>query len=153
MSDNIERMVKEIRAIKKDCGPSMLEHMSDYIYRAKRYNVNFSVSIIYSNIALDITTSQIEKKLRHTDKIVCIKHNLLCVTFDSIEENFSLKAAENLFTMLKDINYHADYYIATTFSKNFDENYSNMLNKLFERVEYSVVHSRSDIVDNEDYLI
>ena len=153
MSNDIERMLKEIRAIKKDCGPNMLENMSEYIYRAKRYDVNFSIAIIYSNIALYTTASQIAKRLRHTDKIICIKHNLFCIAFDSVAENLSLKTAQNLLPMLKNINYHADYYIATIFSKDFDENYLNTINKLFERLEYSVSHDMSDIVNNEDYII
>ena len=153
MSNDVKKMVEEIKALKQNCSHTIMGGIDHYIYRETRYKTSFSVVMIYSNISFEEIISQIKSKLRHTDKVVCLRKNLFCIIFDSVEADSYLKVAENLFTILKAIDYHADYYIATTFSKNFDGNYLNMLNKLFERVEYSVSHGMSDIVDNEDYLI
>ena len=146
-------MLEKIKALQQNYSDTIIDAMQSYIYREKRYNTNFSVVMIYSTLSFEEMTSQLSSKLRYSDKILCSHQNLFCVIFDSVDADSYLKVAENLFEILKNINYPSNYYIATAFSKNFDENYLEMLNKLFERVEYSVVHEMSDIVDYEDFLI
>ena len=146
-------MLEKIKALQQNYSDTIIDAMQSYIYREKRYNTNFSVVMIYSTLSFEEMTSQLSSKLRYSDKILCSHQNLFCVIFDSVDADSYLKVAENLFEILKNINYPSNYYIATAFSKNFDENYLEMLNKLFERVEYSVVHEMSNIVDYEDFLI
>ena len=153
MSNNTNTMLEKIKALQQNYSDTIIDAMQSYIYREKRYNTNFSVVMIYSTLSFEEMTSQLSSKLRYSDKILCSHQNLFCVIFDSVDADSYLKVAENLFEILKNINYPSNYYIATAFSKNFDENYLEMLNKLFERVEYSVVHEMSNIVDYEDFLI
>jgi len=130
-----------------------MDLMSDFIYREKRYKTNFSIAIIYADNSFSDISSGVQQELRTTDKMIYISDNLLCVVFDSTKEQSYIKAAENLFKTLKHVDYQQMYCIATTYSKDFDENYLNMINRLFERLEYSIDNHLCNIVNDQDYII
>jgi len=149
----MQEMIKDIRNTKKFCYPTIMDLMSDFIYREKRYETNFSIAVIYTYDSLADVSTEIQKGLRVTDKMICITKNLLCVVFDSAQEQSYVKAAENLYKTLKHADYHQKYYITAAYSKDFDENYLNMINRLFDRLEYSVNHKLCNTVNDQDYII
>ena len=153
MSSVTDAMIQELNEIRRFCYQTIMDIISDYIYREKRYKTHFSVAIIYSKDFLNVHAEELRKTLRKTDKLVCITDNIVCVVFDAAQSNGYVKAAENLYKTLKSIEYHQDYFIATAFSDEFDENYLNMLNHLFDRLNYSVEHNCSSNINYEDYLI
>ncbi len=153
MSSATGTMLQELNTIRRFCYQTIMDIISDYIYREKRYKTHFSVAIIYSKDILNVHSEELRKTLRKTDKLVCITDNIVCVVFDAAQANGYVKAAENLYKALKSIEYQQDYYIATAFSDEFDENYLNMLNHLFDRLHYSVEHNCYSNINYEDYLI
>jgi len=153
MPNNTTQMLEDLDSIRRFCHQTIMDIISDYIYREKRYKTHFSVAIIYSQDPLNTHAEELRKALRKTDKLICITENIVCVVFDATTAHSYVKAAENLYKELKSIEYHQNYYISTTFSDEFDENYLNMLNHLFERLHYSVEHNCQNSVNYEDYLI
>jgi len=153
MSSQTAAILEELHAKRTLFQQSIMELISDSIYREKRYETHFSVAIVYSQEPLKTQAQQLRKTLRKTDKAVCITDNILCVVFDATQENSYVKAAENLYRTLKSIEYHQDYFIATVFSNEFDTNYLNMFNHLFERLFYSIQHNCKTNVNYEDYII
>jgi len=149
----MQEMINDIRNRKKFSYPAIMDLMSDFIYRERRYKTNFSIAVIYTYDSFADVLPDIQKGLRVTDSMISITHNLLCVVFDSAKEQSYVKAAENLYKTLKNDEYHQKYYIATAHSKDFDENYLNMINRLFDRLEYSVNHNLANTVNEQDYII
>ena len=149
----MQTMLNDIKYTKSFCYPTIMDLMSDFIYREKRYKTNFSIAFIYSDNAFADGLPDIQKGLRMTDKMTYITYNLLFVIFDYAQEDSYVKAAENLFKTLGHDDYHQKYYIATSYSQDFDENYLNMINVLFERLEYSVTHNLANTVNEQDYVI
>ena len=153
MQENIPEMLQDIESSRKFCYPAIMDLIRDYIYREKRYDTHFSLAIIYTNESLSLHAKELQKVLRKTDTKICITDNIACVVFDATQNQSYIKAAENLYKTLKHIDYHQKYFIATTFSNDFDKNYLDMMNKLFERLEYSVEHGLCSTINYEDYII
>ena len=153
MSSVTDAMIQELNENRRFCYQTIMDIISDYIYRERRYKVHFSIAIIYSKDALNAHANELRDTLRRTDKVICVTENIICVVFDSIESTNYVKAAENLYRVLESVEYHQHYFIATTFSQEFDENYLNMLNHLFDRLLYLVEHNQYNNVTDEDYFI
>lgn len=149
----MQEMINNIRDTKKTCYPTLMDAISDFIYREKRYNAHFSIALIYTSDSSVDFSQELRKSLRLTDKLISISDNLSCVVFDTTTEHSYVKAAENLCKPLRHANYHQEYYVSTAYSEDFDENYINMLNKVFERLEYSVSHKLCNTVIEQDYII
>ena len=153
MSNKTAIMLKNLDESRKTYQQDVMNTLDDYTYREERYNVNFSVVIIYSTSPLNTHTQELQKNLRKTDTLVCLSENIICVIFDAAEAGSYVKAAENLYKKLKAINYHQHYFIATTFSDDFDANYLDMLNHLFDRLHYTLEHNCYNNVNYDDYII
>ncbi len=153
MSNETAIMLQDLDSIRKFCYQTILDIIGDYIYREQRYATHFSVAIIYSKTPLNIHTQELEKTLRKTDNLICITDNIVCIVFDAVQTHSYVKASENLYRTLKSIEYHQHYFIATSFSDDFNKNYLDMINHLFDRLHYSVEHNCQNSVNYEDYII
>jgi len=153
MQYNTQKMLDDLKSARQFCYKTIMCGIIDYIYREKRYATSFSIAVVYTEKTLSIDTDIISYKLRKTDKMICITENILCVIFDATGNTSFVKATENLYKILKSVDYQNKYFISTALSEDFDENYLNMINKLFDRVEYSVQHKLSNNVNYEDYII
>ena len=153
MQQKTEKILDNLDSIRRFCYQSVMDIIHEYIYREQRYEIHFSVAVIYTEEPLTVQTENLKKLLRKTDKLICVKENIVCVVFDAAQHSSYVKAAENLYKTLKELEYHQNYYIATALSDDFDENYLDMINTLFERLKYSVEHKLYSSVNYEDYII
>jgi len=153
MQQIISGMLNDLESTRSLCHQTIMDMIHEYIYREKRYNTHFSVAAIYTDEPIKTHAEKLRLTLRKTDKLLCITDNIVCVVFDAAQENSYVKAAQNLYRTLKEIEYHQQYFIATAISEDFDENYLDMLNRLFERLQYSVEHKLCNSVNYEDYII
>ena len=131
----------------------IMDNITEYIYRQKRYKTNFSLVLIYSKEKAAINPDDFRKKLRHTDKLIVLNENLACVVFDSTAETSYVKAAENLNKILENMDYKNNFFLSVADSEDFDFNYLEMINKLCDRLEYAVKNKLCNRVVYEDYLI
>ena len=131
----------------------IMDNITEYIYRQKRYKTNFSLVLIYNKEKTVISPNEFKKKLRLSDKLIPINENLACVVFDSTAETSYVKAAENLTTILKNLDYKNNFFLSTVYSEDFDLNYLEMTNELFDRLKYAIENKLYDTVIYEDYLI
>ena len=153
MSDNTRTTLNSLNSIRTFCYQTIIDAIDDYIYREKRYATNFSIAVVYTEEPLSLDADIIAYKLRKTDKMICITENLICIIFDATQSTSYVKATENLYQILKGVNYHKKYFISTALSSDFEENYLDMINKLFDRLHYSIEHKLCNNVNYEDYII
>ncbi len=153
MSTQTAAMLTNLQENHKLYKQNIMDAINDYIYREERYKVNFSLTIIYSKSPLDEHALELEKNLRKTDTLMRVDENILCIIFDAAQAESYVKAAENLYKKLKSIDYHQRYFIATTFSADFDANYLDMLNHLFDRLHYTLEHNCYNNINYDDYII
>jgi hypothetical protein len=153
MPYDMQKILDDLKDTRKFCYQTIMDTITDYIYREKRYATHFSIAVIYTDKPLSVDVATIASKLRRTDKMICITQNIICVIFDATENSSYVKATENFYKILKTIDYHKIYFISTALSEDFDENYLDMINKLFDRLDYSVEHRLCSSVNYEDYII
>jgi len=153
MQCNTQKMLDDLKSAREFCYKIIMNGITDYIYREKRYTTSFSIAVIYTEKPLSVDTDIIAYKLRKTDKILCLTENILCIIFDATENTSFIKATENLYKILKSVDYHNKYFISTALSEDSKENYLDMINKLFDRLQYSIEHKLYNNVNSEDYII
>lgn len=80
-----------------DCTKEMLHkklvnNISEYTYREKRYDSHFAIAAIYTNENTNAKLQNILPTLRHADKeIQCCDH-VFCIVFDSVTDKSYVKA-------------------------------------------------------------
>ncbi len=146
-------VLKEIEKNRHDFVELLLEEASEYIYRNIRYNIEFSLIAIYDMTTIPIDFDTLKKMLRKTDKIVYINDNLFCVIADSVQNNNSVKVAENINYNLIRLGTHEDYFISVVSSEDYTDNYSKMIYELFSRLEDAIKNNLKNIVVCQDYVI
>lgn len=141
-----------------DCTKEMLHkklvnNISEYTYREKRYDSHFAIAAIYTNENTNAKLQNILPTLRHTDKeIQCCDH-VFCIVFDSVTDKSYVKAAENLNVDLKEYDYKNDFFISIVYSEDYNANYLEMTNQLFDQLQYALDNHLKNIVIFQDYII
>jgi hypothetical protein len=130
-----------------------MDNIRDYIYREERYGAHFSLVVVSSEDNFEIDVETLKKELRETDKVISLCPDLLYVVFDEAKNHSYLKAAENLNKTLQKIHFQKVFFLSTADSEEFDKNYLDMTNKLFERLEYAIKHKLHNTIVYQDYII
>lgn len=131
----------------------IIDNITEYKYRQERYKTNFALVAIYSKEKTAINPDELRKMLRFTDKLIILTEDLACVVFDSTSDDSYVKAAENLNTILKNLDYKNNFFLSAADSEDFDLNYLEMTNKLCDRLEFAIENKLCNTVIYEDYLI
>jgi len=147
---NILSVLKKDRSV---LHKKIMDNISEYIYRDKRYNSNFAVIAICSKKDITINYHKFMDKLRLTDKFISLNENLWCVILDSQSNEAYIKVAENMNIVLRHLDYEENFYMSVVNSKNYNKEYFNMINRLFERLEYAIENNIIDTVIDQDYII
>jgi len=128
-------------------------NISQFLYREKRYNIHFSLVAVYSVEANALTLSSLQKKLRFTDIPIILNDHLICIAFDNTTDHTYIKAAENLNTLLLELDYKNNFFLSTAHSSEFPNNTLEITNILMDRLEYVVEHKLVNTVAYEDYIV
>jgi hypothetical protein len=132
---------------------TIIQNIEHFIYRDERYNASFSLAAVCSKEQTALNPDILHKELRKTDKIIRLSDDLLCIIFDYTTNSSYIKAAENLNSALKEIHFQENFYISTAESQEFATNYLNMINKLFDRLEFAIENNIYNTVVYDDYVI
>jgi hypothetical protein len=131
----------------------LLENISKYIYREKRYKIHFSLVMICHQEDFEIDFNKLTNELRESDTLMKINDQLSCLILDNTSIENYVKAAENLTKTLQKLYFKQHFYISTISSQEINHNYLEMSNKLFERLEYSIKNKQYNNVIYQDYII
>jgi len=146
-------ILEEINKNRNSYYKTILENISEYIYREKRYDSHFSLSLIYHDKNVKVDAKKLQNTLRETDMLIPLHSNIFCVVFDETGGQSCIRAAENLNKTLQKMYYNEKFFVSASDSMDFDANYLDMSNKLFERIEYAISHKQYNIVICQDYLV
>jgi len=96
---------------------------------------------------------RLKKKLRKTDKLIFLNNDLCCAALDGISAEKCAKAAENVNHYLLELNARNKYYLSAADSQKYNPKYNNMVQTLFDRLEYAIENNLDNIVIHQDYVI
>jgi len=125
-------------------------YMQDFVYRSKRYEQHFSLSIGLCDFDTDLKS--FESFIRQTDKFIILEDNMCCVILDCAPSCSGLKAANNMLA-----GFQSRYFSKSLFSSvvSSDEKKENlqMINELFYILEYAINNNMDNtVVDSESML-
>jgi hypothetical protein len=149
----VKKILENIQCDRKHYYQLLMQNISKYIYREKRYNAHFSLIAICSKEDIEVDIEKLRNELRQTDTLVKINEELTCIVLDNTSNDSYVKAAENLTKTLQKLYFNKNFYISTANSEEFDHNYLDMSNKLFERLEYAIKNTQCNTVVYQDYII
>ncbi len=146
-------ILEEISKNRNSYYKTILENISEYIYREKRYDSHFSLALICHDKNVKVDAKKLQSTLRETDMLIPLHSNIFCVIFDETSGQSCVRAAENLNKTLQKMHYNEKFFVSAAESMDFDANYLDMSNKLFDRIEYAISHKHCNIVICQDYLV
>jgi len=149
----MSNILQELKTNRHSYYNLLMDNISDYIYREKRYSTRFSIVIIYNENSVLSDISSLPNNLRETDKLLPINEHLIYAIFDAVNDDSYLKAAENLCKTLQKSHFKEKFFSSTATSAEFNGNYLDMTNKLFERLEYAIRNNLFNSVVYQDYII
>ena len=145
--------IKELNINRHVFHDLIMDNISEYIYRKERYQIGFTLVAVYSKEPSVHIEKELRKKLRETDKFIPLTKHFSCVMFDVTQENNYVKAAENLNSVLKQLDYKNNFFLSTVYSNEFHEQTLEMTNKLCDRLEYAIQHQLYNTITCQDYLV
>jgi len=89
----------------------------DYFYRFKRYEMNFSVALFYSEHTIDAEV--FNTMLRQSDRLVKIQDNLFCLVLDMTSHENGLKASSNILSTYEAGHFSQKLYVSLVNAKEF----------------------------------
>lgn len=126
-TQNIEKYYAVIREI-----------ASDYVYRAKRYHVNFALAVGFC-AKKDIVMSECIEIKRKTDRLIHLEENLCCMLFDCIDEERIDNPINNIKQQIEQkCDGEATFMDIVTF--NAYENDYKMINALLEELDHFLLN-------------
>jgi len=149
----MQNILKIIKKNRHAYYQSIMNEIDIYIYREKRYETSFSLAAVCSKEEISLNVEKLQDDIRETDKIIQLSDDLLCIVFDSTCHISYVKTAENLNKALQECYFKDRFFISTATSQEFNKNYLDMTNKLFERLEYAIQNNIFNTVVYEDFII
>ena len=145
-------MLSQIRNNRQKCHTMILDEISDYLFRKKRYELDFALTLAISDS--NESTGDFSNHIRQTDKyIVLDKGSLGCIVFDGVSTDNAIKAATNLQTIFENRNFGKSHFISMVSSSDFgNEDAYKMINSLFDLLEYAISNNNSHKVIDLSYL-
>ena len=138
-----------IHSKQNDYQKIILESITNFIYREKRYSTPFAIMLIYLE-SNKYSEESFAKILRKTDLYIDLGTHVKAIVFDSVSNEFYIKAAENIEYRLEN-DQTLLLYSSVVNSENYSQNYIKMAHDLVEILEYSIENKFSNVVlDNDE---
>ncbi len=137
-------VLEHIRQHRHDYQEILLEKISDYIYRDKRYSTSFAIMLMCIR-GEPYPEETFDKILRKTDLYLSVDAHTKAVVFDSVRSTTYVKAAENIIYALQK-EHKNEFFISAVSSENYQDDYFKMVYDLFDILEYTIEHGVSNIV-------
>ncbi|MGB5965582.1 MAG: hypothetical protein WBF77_04940 [Sulfurimonadaceae bacterium] len=128
----------------------IVNKIDDYFYKRKRYGQHFSLAVGLSDP--DINLSVFNEHNRQTDMFIVLEKNLCCEVFDGTSAESGIKAAAILLTSFESHFYTKRIFASIVFSNDYDTS-SQMVNRLFDILEYAFSHNMENMVVDNSLMI
>ena len=140
----MQNLLSEIQENQSQYQETILNDISDYIYRDERYKSHFAIMLM--TIEENFYDKEVfDSILRKTDKLIVLSKNLYAIVFDSVANKSFIKAAENIHYALE--NKHTNkFFLSVVDSENYQGDFFAMVYKTFEILEFAIEHNISNIV-------
>ncbi len=127
----------------------ILKNITNFIYREERYRSPFAIMLIYLDNH-ECRSENLIKMLRKTDLFIDLDTHVKAIVFDSVSNDFYIKAAENIAYKLENKKINL-LYSSVVDSENYSKNYTKMAHDLVEILEYAIENNFSNLVlDNDE---
>ncbi|MEA3418785.1 MAG: hypothetical protein U9Q90_05235 [Campylobacterota bacterium] len=114
-------------------------HVTDKkIYLFERYGINFTGMFVYSNETID--ASLCESHIRKSDSCTVFDNNLLFITYDVVDIEDSIKAAQNLLLFYQE-KYHLQELYMVVSPAYQEETAMDMGSSLVRLLDYAIKES------------
>ena len=109
--------------------------LDEYEYRLKRYKVNYALSIYAATGSWDI--ENVKNKVRKTDTVIELEEKIFAVVFDFVNDEYGIKACENLLSKIEPKMFGKKIYISVLNSKE-QKNNDDLIRKVFDLLTFEV---------------
>ncbi|MDA7817770.1 hypothetical protein N9A28_06235 [Sulfurimonas sp.] len=130
--DNLEKYKQKI-----------MDGVTDFAYRRKRYAIDYSVVMGLTRSDIDIEKFIFSK--RQTDIVIALEKNLYCVVFDATPLKYAIHAISNLKVRFKKEHSDASIFISAVNSKDY-YNEDEMSDSIFEILDYAIYNDMEGLV-------
>lgn len=139
-----------LQQYRKDVQQRLLNSIQDYEYRAKRYDIEYSVVLVYTVEPIDFST--ISHHIRQTDVQIVCEQYLFAVILDCADTQKGIKAANNLFTYLQTV-YFAHTIFASVETSQKNRSAEKMITDLIRLIDYAIEHNMNDSVIDSSQIM
>ena len=145
----MQEALKYIHDKQNDYQKMILKNITNFIYREERYNTPFAIMLIYLDNH-ECKSENLIGMLRKTDLYIDLDTHVKAIVFDSVSNDFYIKAAENIEYKLENKKIKL-LYSSVVDSENYSKNYTKMAHDLVEILEYGIENNFSNVVlDNDE---
>lgn len=143
-------MINLIKNNRRNYHQKIIDKLGDYAYRMKRYDLDFSVAIGFSED--EVNLAEFISIKRRTDEFIVLEDNLCCIILDGADSNSAIKAASNLQTEFQHRHFNTKLFVSVVTAKDYD-NDAVMINSLFDILEYSILNNMDNMVIDNHQII
>jgi len=115
------------------------------LYRYQRYNVPFSVAIVYATN--DNSLTAIKKAVRETDEVICIDKHYTCIIFGFVNHEEAYQGALNTLEYLRKDNLAENFAVGLT-SVAPKDGVNEMVLRAIRNLHFAMDEKRSAVEDD-----
>ncbi len=123
---------------------TVLECLSDALYRYRRYEVEFGAMLLYAETPFK--PENYRDLVRQTDRIHLLEEHFLLVTFDHAEPENAIKAAQNFLHAFLSRDLRQVVYAAAAPIEEGDETAIDIASRLFIILEHAIRHNHYNCI-------
>lgn len=112
-------------------------------YRFTRYHVRYSLALAYIEEGCDLTICG--SHLRESDSIIFLQPNFCAILFDNTNEEYGIKAANNVLTRIQNLYFAKHFYMAVI-TANDEQSEFQMIHDLFDLMAYALENNMDNLV-------
>ncbi|WP_345993351.1 hypothetical protein [Sulfurimonas sp. HSL-1716] len=134
--------------LREDIRKTIMNEITDYDYRYRRYNINYSVLIGFAE-ELDLTS--FESYIRKSDRFIVIKPNLCAIVLDCTDEKGGIKAGNNLLTRFQNLFFSKKLF-ASVVTASAHKDAIHLVNELYHLLSFGITHNMDNILIDSSQL-
>lgn len=109
------------------------EVVSDYVYRSKRYHIDFALGLGFCNKEDVVMSNCIEIK-RKTDRLIHLEGNLCCMLFDCVDQERVKTAIQGIKNQIEQNCNGKEIFVGVVTFSEYENDYK-MLNALLDELD------------------
>lgn len=142
-------MKNQIKENRKMYHEAIINRLSHFSYRKKRYKLNFSIAIGLCDEQINL--SEFIEIKRKTDDFIVLQNNLCCIIFDGADSDSAIKAAANMQTDFQYKYFNKKIFVSVVAAEDYDDDIA-MVNSLFDILDYAISNDLDNIVIDKNQM-